>query len=88
MFLYKTEMRHLTEFHKQYDDDTIWWTGDIYRIGRMLFSFDKVHVYNLFTDWDELTEDQKEQFRRENPELLGLVGEEEPEEKETGVDMQ
>ena len=53
--------------------DKIWWKWSIpTEYGPMIFSFDKVHEFNLFGDWDKLTPEQKEIFRKENPGLAKL----------------
>lgn len=59
---------------KQNPGDVIWWVeAPIERDGEFLFSFDKQQVFNFFADYpQELTEEQRQVFRRENPELVKL----------------
>ena len=48
----------------------IWWLDDLDRRGPLLFSFDLKTVYNYYGDYpDKLTDEQKEIFDKENPEL-------------------
>lgn len=55
------------EFYKQNEDDLIWWL-DSENKGEWLFSFDKITVFNLFSDYpDKLTPEQKKIFDEENP---------------------
>lgn len=44
----------------------------ITEIGSYLFSFDKKIIYNFFSDYDELSPEQKEIFRKENPTMANL----------------
>ena len=47
--------------------DKVWWkfTGNI---GEHIFSFDKIHEFNLFQDYPyKLTAEQKNIFDKENP---------------------
>lgn len=48
--------------------DKVWWKdGD--SLGEMIFSFDRVHEFNLWTDYPKkVTHEQKSLFDRENPE--------------------
>lgn len=64
----------LETFHKENSESLVWRTGDLNSFGPILFSFDRKTIYNLFTDWDKLTEEQKQIFRKENPVLAGLKG--------------
>lgn len=55
-------------FIKNNPDDMIWWVDNPYVKGRMLFSFDKKNIFNLFTDYpNKLSKRQKDQFDKENP---------------------
>ena len=67
----KKEMR-LSDFYKDKPSNKIWWISAIDYVGYFLFSFDKKIIYNFFADYDELTEEQKEIFRKENPVLAAL----------------
>ena len=62
----------LSDWYKNNPTDTIWWIDTIDQVGNFLFSFDKKTVYNFFSDWEELTEKQKEIFKKENPVLAEL----------------
>lgn len=54
-------------WYKNSEGDLIWWK-DTDLIGEWIFSFDKVHEFNMFRDYPyKLTEQQKEIFDRENP---------------------
>jgi hypothetical protein len=67
----KKEMR-LSDFYKDNPSDKIWWISAIDYVGYFLFSFDKKIIYNFFADYEELTEEEKEIFREENPVLAAL----------------
>ena len=55
-------------FHKNNEDDKIWWKDTPDTTGEWLFSFDKITVFNMFADYPwKLTPEQKEIFDRENP---------------------
>ena len=55
-------------FEKNNENDVIMWAYDPERDGEHLFSFDGVHVFNLFADYPhKLTAEQKTIFDRENP---------------------
>lgn len=65
------------EFYHQNEGDLTWWAEypDM-RDGEFLFSFDKQHVFNFFSDYPhKLTPEEKAIFDRENPELIKLKGE-------------
>ena len=54
-------------FYKRYKTDVIWW-HDVDAPGIWEFTFDKKHIYNMFSDYPwKLTPEQKEIFDRENP---------------------
>lgn len=56
------------KFYKEKPSDLIWWVDTSDKDGVFLFSFDKVKVYNLFTDYPhKLTPEQKAIFDKENP---------------------
>ena len=65
----KKEMR-LSNFYKKESTDKIWWIDAIDYVGMFLFSFDKKIIYNFFAEYETLTEEQKEIFRKENPILV------------------
>ena len=51
----------LSNFYKQNKNDKIWWIDDLDFIGKHMFSFDKVKIFNLFADYPHnLTAEQKE----------------------------
>lgn len=55
------------EWYKNEETDQIWWIDDD-TIGEWKFSFDKVHIFNMFADYPwKLTPEQKAIFDRENP---------------------
>ncbi len=56
------------KWYKENDTDKVWWldnTDDV--TGEFIFSFDKKTKYNLFTDRDKLTSEQRAIFYKENP---------------------
>ena len=58
----------LSDFYKEHNNDLIWWVEDLEHRGRLLFSFDKNTIFNLFSDYpNKLTKEQIEIFNRENP---------------------
>lgn len=63
----------LSEWYKNRPDDQIWWRDDYERDGEFLFSFDRKRTFNFFADYpQELTSEQREIFKQENPELASL----------------
>ena len=57
----------LNEFFRLHEDDLIWWI-DNGCDGDLLFSFDKEHIYNMFSDYPwKLNRQEKEIFDKENP---------------------
>ena len=61
------------DWHKDNKTDKIWWTGPIYSVGEIIFSFDKQIAFNFWQDYPEkLTAEQIEIFKKENPELAAL----------------
>ena len=55
-------------FYKKKDNDKIWSVEDIGYIGKLLYSFDKKNIYNLWTDYPHnFTKEEKELFDKENP---------------------
>ena len=57
-----------SDFYKNEPNDMIWWQDAPDVHGEWLFSFDKVHVFNMFADYPwKLTREQKAIFDRENP---------------------
>lgn len=56
-------------WYKNEPTDKIWWLDNSdERVGEWVFSFDKVHTFNMFSDYPhKLTPEQKEMFDRENP---------------------
>lgn len=54
-------------WEKHEPTDRIWWKVDD-TIGNFVFSFDKVHEFNMFSDYPKkLTPEQKAIFDKENP---------------------
>lgn len=50
------------------NDKKVLWIDNPDKFGEMLFTFDGVKVFNLFRDYpQELTEEQKNVFDKENP---------------------
>ena len=55
-------------FYKKKDNDKIWSVEEIGYIGKLLYSFNKKNIYNLWTDYPHnFTKEEKELFDRENP---------------------
>ena len=58
----------LSDFYKNNKNDAVWWVQDLDACGRLLISFDKKKIFNLFEDYPHnLTKEQKEIFDKENP---------------------
>ena len=57
------------KWYKNRPNDKIWWLDNANeRVGEWIFSFDKVHTFNMFADYpNKLTPEQKKIFDRENP---------------------
>lgn len=56
------------KFYKKNKGDKIFWLDTPEKIGEWLFTFDKVKIYNMFSDYPEkLTMEEKEIFDKENP---------------------
>ncbi len=70
----KEEGVKLGLFYKRTKNSKIWWTNPDDMMGLHLFSFDRKKIYNFFSDWDELTEEQKKIFGEEEPMLARLKG--------------
>lgn len=61
------------EWGKRNENDKIWWWDDDELIGLLRFSFNKVTIYNFWTDYpSKLSDKQKEIFDKENPLLANL----------------
>lgn len=59
-------MKSDNEFYKRNESDKIWWKKG--GTGEWLFSFDKVKVYNMFSDYPyNMTAAQVDIFDKENP---------------------
>ena len=57
-----------TDFHHKKEGDVIWWTEDLERVGRFLFSFDRIKIYNMFRDYPHnMTQEEVKIFDQENP---------------------
>ena len=64
----KGKINMLSDFYKQNKNDKIWWIDDLDSIGKYMFSFDKIKIFNLFADYPyNLTPEEKEIFDKENP---------------------
>lgn len=65
------------DFFKYKEEDRVWWTSPIDMIGAVCFSFDRITVYNLWSDCPQkLTEEELKIFIEEHPgwaELKGLT---------------
>ena len=58
----------LNDFYKENENDKVWWVDDLDSVGRLLVSFDKKKVYNLYEDYPwKFTKEEKEIFDKENP---------------------
>ena len=58
----------LSDFYKENENDKVWWVDDLDSVGRLLVSFDKKKVYNLYEDYPwKFTKEEKEIFDKENP---------------------
>lgn len=57
------------KWYKNRPNDKIWWLDNANEsVGEWIFSFDKVHTFNMFADYPhKLTPEQKKIFDRENP---------------------
>ena len=57
------------KWYKNEPTDKIWWFDNTdEKVGEWIFSFDKVHTFNMFADYPhKLTTEQKEIFDKENP---------------------
>lgn len=58
----------LGKWYKNNKSDKIWWKDNSDTVGEWIFSFDRKHEYNMFTDYPyKLTDDEKKIFDEENP---------------------
>ena len=57
------------KWYKNEPTDKIWWLDNAAeKVGEWIFSFDKVHMFNMFADYPhKLSSKQKEIFDKENP---------------------
>ena len=57
------------KWYKNEPTDKIWWLENKKKkVGEWIFSFDKVHTFNMFADYPhKLSSKQKEIFDKENP---------------------
>ncbi|MDD2413769.1 MAG: hypothetical protein PHI94_01200 [Eubacteriaceae bacterium] len=56
------------KFYKKNKGDKVFWLDNPDIIGEWVFTFDKIKVYNMFSDYPEkLTKEEKEIFDKENP---------------------
>lgn len=61
-------------FIKRKDGDKIWWSHSLTQKGKIIFTFDKKKIFNLYKDYpDNLTKEQLEIFNKENPELAEFM---------------
>lgn len=59
-------------FYKKHRSDKVWWVDELDEggeplIGTLMVSFDGENVVNLWTDYPNLTDEQKKLFDKENP---------------------
>ena len=47
----KEKINMLSDFYKKNKNDKIWWIDDLDSIGKHMFSFDKVKIFNLFSPY-------------------------------------
>lgn len=62
----------LGDFYKESENSEIWLIDNLDEIGQFLFSFDKKTIYNFWTDYDKLSDEQKEIFNKEFPTMAAL----------------
>ena len=62
----------LGDFYKESENSEIWLIDDLDEIGSFLFSFDKKTIYNFWTDYDKLSDEQKAIFNKEFPTMAAL----------------
>ena len=62
----------LGDFYKESENSEIWLIDDLDEIGQFLFSFDKKTIYNFWTDYDKLSDEQKAIFDKEFPTMAAL----------------
>ena len=57
------------KWYKNEPTDKIWWLDNSdEKVGEWIFSFDKVHMFNMFADYPhKLSAKQKDIFDKENP---------------------
>lgn len=57
-----------SKWYKNNTTDVIWWLDNAdEKVGEWIFSFDKEHTFNMFSDYPhKLTAEQKETFDKEN----------------------
>ncbi len=58
-------------FHFE-EGDISWWTAPKDELGTLLVSFDKVHFYSFYRDFDVLTPEQQEIIKQENSTMYRL----------------
>jgi len=53
----------LGDFIRENEEYEIYWVEDLESVGKLLVSFDKKKIYNLWTDYpDKFTDEEKEIF--------------------------
>ena len=57
----------LWDFDRNSKKSRVWWTSIIGQYGTMYFSFDKKTIFPLWGGLSELTPEQKEIFRQDEP---------------------
>ena len=62
----------LGDFYKESENSEIWLIDDLDEIGQFLFSFDKKTIYNFWTAYDKLSDEQKAIFNKEFPTMAAL----------------
>ncbi|MCI5775484.1 MAG: hypothetical protein MR008_03280 [Aerococcus sp.] len=72
------------DLYQNEDNHDVWWVDTYDRRGEYIFTFDKEHFFNFFSDCPQnLTQSQWEIFKREEPALARLK---ESNEEKTKID--
>lgn len=67
--MYKVaDFENLSDFYKDEPNNIVWEVEDLDSFGKLLFSFDKENIYNLWTDYPhEFSKKEREIFDKEYP---------------------
>lgn len=67
--MYKVaDFENLSDFYKDEPNNIVWEVEDLDSFGKLLFSFDKENIYNLWTDYPhEFSKEEREIFDKEYP---------------------